>query len=81
MASDLVPGDSSDRLAAGRSAMPIPTVCIDARVRQGAACFGQRFSKPHYQHFVPVPRGCCARRRACSRACGGRLRTGQASLA
>jgi len=34
--------------------MPIPIVCLDARVRQWAACFRQGFSKPQYQHFVTV---------------------------
>jgi len=37
--------------------MPIPIVCLDARVRQWAACFSRCFSKPHYQHFVTVLRG------------------------
>jgi len=34
--------------------MPIPIVCLDARVRQWAACFSRCFSKPHYQHCVTV---------------------------
>ncbi len=34
--------------------MPIPIVCLDARVRQWAACFSRCFSKPQYQHFVTV---------------------------
>ena len=37
--------------------MPIPIVCLDARVRQWAACFSRCFSKPHYQHVVTVLRG------------------------
>jgi len=37
--------------------MPVPIVCLDARVRQGAACFTRCFSKPQYQHFVTVLRG------------------------
>ncbi len=34
--------------------MPIPIVCLDARVRQWAACFRPCFSKPQYQHVVTV---------------------------
>ncbi len=34
--------------------MPVPIVCLDARVRQWAACFSQCFSKPQFQHFVTV---------------------------
>jgi len=34
--------------------MPIPIVCLDARVRQWAAGFSRCFSKPPYQHFVTV---------------------------
>jgi len=34
--------------------MPIPIVCLDARVRQWAACFSRCFSKPQYQHVVTV---------------------------
>jgi len=34
--------------------MPVPIVCLDARVRQWAACFTRCFSKPQYQHFVTV---------------------------
>jgi hypothetical protein len=34
--------------------MPSPIVCLDARVRQWAACFSRCFSKPPYQHFVTV---------------------------
>lgn len=34
--------------------MPVPIVCLDARVRQWAASFSRCCSKPHYQHFVTV---------------------------
>ncbi len=34
--------------------MPVPIVCLDARVRQWAASFAACFSKPQYQHFVTV---------------------------
>jgi len=34
--------------------MPIPIVCLDARVRQWASSFAACFSKPQYQHFVTV---------------------------
>jgi len=34
--------------------MPIPIVCLDARVRQWAASVATCFSKPQYQHFVTV---------------------------
>jgi len=34
--------------------MPIPIVCLDAQVRQWAACFSRCFSKPPYQHVVTV---------------------------
>ncbi len=34
--------------------MPIPIVCLDARVRQWASGFAACFSKPHYQHCVTV---------------------------
>ncbi len=34
--------------------MPVPIVCLDAHVRQWAACFTRCFSKPQYQHFVTV---------------------------
>jgi len=37
--------------------MPVPIVCLDARVRQWAASFAACFSKPQYQHFVTVLRG------------------------
>ncbi len=57
MALDLVPRGCSNRLAARRNAMPIPIVCLDARVRQWAADFAACFSKPHYQHVVTVLRG------------------------
>ncbi len=34
--------------------MPIPIVCLDARVRQWDSTFAACFSKPQYQHFVTV---------------------------
>ena len=34
--------------------MPIPIVCLDARVRQWASNVAACFSKPQYQHFVTV---------------------------
>ncbi len=34
--------------------MPVPIVCLDARVRQWATSFAACFSKPQYQHFVTV---------------------------
>jgi len=34
--------------------MPVPIVCLDARVRQWAATFAVCFSKPQYQHFGTV---------------------------
>ncbi len=34
--------------------MPIPIVCLDARVRQWASSFAGCFSTPQYQHFVTV---------------------------
>ena len=34
--------------------MPIPSVCLDARVRQWTAPFRTCLSKPQYQHFVTV---------------------------
>ncbi len=37
--------------------MPIPIVCLDARVRQGASSVAGCFSKPQYQHFVTVRLG------------------------
>jgi len=37
--------------------MPVPIVCLDARVRQWATSFAACFSKPQYQHFVTVLRG------------------------
>ena len=54
MALHLVPRGCSNALVARRNAIPIPIVCLDARVRQWAACFSRCFSKPHYQHFVTV---------------------------
>jgi len=34
--------------------MPIPIVCLDARVRQWTERFRPCMSKPQYQHFVTV---------------------------
>jgi len=34
--------------------MPVPTICLDARLRQFAAAFRGCFSKPQYQYFVIV---------------------------
>src|SRR2546430_13305444 len=35
-------------------AMPVPIVCLDARVRQWLETFRPCLSKPQYQHFVTV---------------------------
>src|SRR2546423_9937605 len=34
--------------------MPVPIVCLDARVRQWLETFRPCLSKPQYQHFVTV---------------------------
>src|SRR5579864_6221361 len=44
----------SDHLVTRRNVMPIPIVCLDARLRQWAAPFRTCLSKPQYQHFVTV---------------------------
>src|SRR6185312_13550563 len=50
----LVARGGSDHLVTRRHAMPIPIVCLDARLRQWTQTFRICLSKPQYQHFVTV---------------------------
>src|SRR5689334_3227488 len=50
----LIARGCSDHLVTRRTVMPIPIVCLDARVRQWTEPFRGCLSKPQYQHFVTV---------------------------
>lgn len=78
MTVSLVQVSYHNTLAARRTAMPIPIVCLDGAVSHWATAFRACFSKPQYQHFVTVRSGCsCARRGGRSRGCVGRLPRGR----
>jgi len=54
MTVSLVQVSCHNTLAARRTAMPIPIVCLDGAVSHWATAFRACFSKPQYQHFVTV---------------------------
>jgi DDE superfamily endonuclease len=54
MTPHLVARGCLSHLASRRNVMPIPIVCLDARIRQWTEQFRPCLSKPQYQHLVTV---------------------------